>query len=286
MGIANGKEILTSAQSQGIAIGGFDVFNVVSAQAVAQAADKLATPVFLQAGSTSAHHMGVVLTATILREVAGSMSVPTTVHLDHGAEGYDMDLIRSAIEAGFTSVMVDGSRLSLKENIALTRKVIGMAHPQGVCVEGELGQVSRNTSASEQEIRDLMTKPEEAKEYVETTGVDYLAVSIGSVSGFFRGRIKLDFERLRQIREAVDVPLVIHGGTSIPSEEMAKAVRIGICKANIAHALRKAFCSVLFGEMQRDPDQVQPHPILEKARDRMKEVAEERIKSLKPAQEA
>jgi len=285
MGIASGKEVLKQAQAQRIAIGGFDIFNVVSAQAVAQAAEELKTPVLFQAGSSSVRHMGVVLTARILREVAESTSVPAVVHLDHGPEGYDLELIKSCIDAGFTSVMVDGSRLPLNENIKLTKEVIAMAHPRAVCVEGELGQVSRNTSATEEEIRELMTKPEEARQYVDATGVDYLAVSIGSVTGIFKGKIKLDLERLQRIRDAVDIPLVIHGGTSIPFEEVGKAIRMGICKVNIAHALRKAFCSVIFEEMRKDPDQVQPHPLLEKTRDRMKEVAKERIDALKPSQE-
>jgi fructose/tagatose bisphosphate aldolase len=125
--------------------------------------------------------------------------------------------------------------------VRLTRATAELAHQLGACVEGELGQVSRNLDASREELAGLMTDPEEAARFVERTGVDYLAVSVGSVSGFFRGRIDLDLERLEQIARRVSVPLVFHGGTSIPDEQVRQAVRLGVAKINIAHGVRKAF---------------------------------------------
>lgn len=278
MGLISGIEILKESQSRKYAVGGFDIFNLESAQAVLYAAEELNSPVFLQVCIASAEHMGVSIAGQILKEILQNASVPGTIHLDHGPEGSNLSLIKEAVDAGFTSVMVDGSRFSLKENIEWTKEAVKFAHSKGVCVEGELGQVSRNINATEEEIRGLMTNPDEAGEYVRSTGVDYLSVSVGSVSGFFRGKPNIDLRRLKQIREAVTVPLVLHGGTSLPAEIVGKVIELGVCKINVAHGLRKVFVDAIYEELQKNPEQIDPRPVLNKARIRMKDFVKEKIK--------
>jgi len=242
MALTSGKEILTKAREcTTCAIGGFDGFNMESVQGIMAAAEQMKTPVFLQFCVVSLQYAGMGWIAALAREAVQHATVPVCIHMDHGPEPTDREQVIAAMNAGFNSVMVDGSGLDFEENIAMTRAVVKIAHGRGVCVEGELGKVSRNINAGPEELQHLMTDPGQAARFVEKTGVDYLAVSVGSVSGFYRGDIHLDLERLELIGQNVDVPLVFHGGTSIPEAQIKEAVRLGVKKVNIAHGVRKAF---------------------------------------------
>lgn len=202
-----GKTVLESARARGVAIGGFDAFNMESALSVVNAANALSAPVFLQAGVLSAEYMGLDMACHILREAKKTARVEICAHLDHGPDTSDIDQLKQAMNLGFESVMVDGSALSLEENISLTRKIVEMAHPRGIGVEGEVGRVSRNVHAAREEVARFMTDPEQAARFVEETKVDYLAVSVGSVSGFYRGDLHLDLERPERISNKVPIPL-------------------------------------------------------------------------------
>ena len=260
-----GKRMLESAREKGIALGGFDTFNMESAQAVVNAANELFSPVFLQVCLKSAEYMDLDMACKILLEAKKKAQVDICVHLDHGPDVSDIELLQKAIELGFESVMVDGSSLSLEENITLSKKVVEMAHPRGVCVEGELGGVSRNVNATPEEIAQLMTNPDETAQFVEKSGVDYLAVSVGSVSGFFKGEVKLDLERLERIKDKVEVPLVFHGGTGIPSNQLREAIKLGVCKVNIAHGLSKAFLDGISAYLCTNPEEIDPRKVLKEA---------------------
>lgn len=253
-----GKQILQSALDKGIAITGFDAFNMESAQAVASAAEALSIPVFLQVCVASLEYMGLGMAAQILKEAKRESSVDICLHFDHGPQPSDINHIAEVIESGFESVMVDGSSLSLKDNVALTKKAVELAHRRGVCVEAEVGTVTRNLNASREELEQLMTDPDEAAWFVEETGADYLAVSVGSISGQLQGHSTLDLERLRKIRDKVPVPLVFHGGTGIPLNQLQDAVRIGVGKVNIAHGLRKAFLDGISNHLAANKDEFDP----------------------------
>jgi len=175
-------------------------------------------------------------------------------------------------------VMVDGSMLSFEENVELTKRIVGMAHAGGVCVEAELGQVSRDLDATADEIRALMTDPKEAREFVSETAADYLAVSVGSVSGFYRGSIKLDFDRLAELAQSVPAPLVLHGGTSIPAADARRAVRLGVCKINVAHGLRRSFVQGLRRGWDTSSDVDDPRTLLDSARLEAKEFVKCRMR--------
>ncbi|MCM8769023.1 MAG: class II fructose-bisphosphate aldolase [Candidatus Omnitrophica bacterium] len=236
-----GKKILESVREKKTCICGFDTFNMESAQAVARVAAEMSVPVFLQACSKSAHYMGLEMALRILQEAKRTVGDLVCIHFDHGEQLSCVEELKQAIRLGFESIMVDGSSLTLQDNIALCRKIAEMAHPEGICVEGEIGKVSRNINATREELNRLMTDPEQAGRLVEESGIDYLAISVGSVSGFYRKEVVLDLERLEQIREKVSVPLVLHGGTSIPLSQVREAIRLGVAKINIAHGLRTAF---------------------------------------------
>jgi len=257
-----GRRMLEAARDGGVALGGFDAFNMESAQAVVNVAQRLCVPVFLQAGIQSAHHMGLHMASMVLHEAKRDATVDVCVHLDHGLEVSTVEQLKQAVELGFESVMVDGSSLSLEDNIALTKRVVDVAHPRGACVEGEVGRVSRNVNATAEELARLMTDPDDAARFVESTGVDYLAVSVGSISGLLHGEVSLNLERLASIREKVSVPLVFHGGTGIPSSQFKDAIKLGVCKINVAHGFRKAFLDGIRAHLETRPDEFDPRRVL------------------------
>jgi len=275
-----GKRMLKSAQEKGIALCGFDTFNMESAQAVVSTAEELSTPVFLQVGIESTEYTGLDMAYKILLEAKRKAHVDICVHLDHSSELSNINQLREAAKMGFESIMVDGSSLSLEDNISLTKKVVEMAHPRGICVEGELGRVSRNINATREEIAQLMTDPGQVEQFVRKTGVDYLAVSVGSVSGFFKGEINLDLKRLEEIRKKVSIPLVFHGGTGIPKKQLKQAIRIGVSKVNIAHGLRKAFLDGISRYLKGNPDETDPRLVLKEGRRSCEKFIEAKIREI------
>jgi fructose-bisphosphate aldolase class II len=219
--------------------------------------------------------------------------VPIAMHLDHGE---DFETAAKCIVAGFTSVMIDGSFLKFEENVALTKRVVSVAHPKGVSVEAELGKLAGVEERSVEEKEAILTDPETAVEFVEKTGVDTLAVAIGTSHGAykFKSEAKLDLERLKVISEKVSVPLVLHGASSvpqwivekankfgaelggakgIPEEELRKAISLGIAKINIDTDLRLAFTATVREVLTSSPKEFDPRKILGPAKAAMKEVA-------------
>jgi ketose-bisphosphate aldolase len=172
------------------------------------------------------------------RAAAEEMARPVALHLDHGG-GYE--LAARCVEAGYTSVMIDGSKLPFDENVEVTRRVVELAHAAGVSVEGELGHVAHNEEGGD--ISRIFTRPEDASRFVEATGVDALAVAVGTAHGFYKGEVRLDFERLGRIRDAVGdaAALVLHGGSGVPDELLRRAVECGIRKINFGTELKNAF---------------------------------------------
>lgn len=257
-----GTKILATARDRGIAVAGFDAFNMESAQAVVMAANELSLPVWLQVGVDSAHYMGLKTAVQTLRSAKADAKVDVCLHFDHGREISRVEQLAEVIELEIESVMVDGAALPIEDNISLTRQVVGLAHPRGICVEAEVGRVSRDPHATPDEIREIMTQPDDAARLVEETGADYLAVSVGSISGQLTTQSTLDLERLQQIRDKVDVPLVFHGGTGIPEDQLRDAIGIGVVKVNIAHGFRKAFLDGVRQHLAGKPEEFDPRVAL------------------------
>lgn len=240
------KDILLEAESTHSAVVGFNVFGYEDAVSIVRAAEQLGKPVLLMVNRPAAQHMPLPIIGGILRELAKEAGVPVGVHLDHARE---LSAVALALESGFTSVMFDGSDLPFAENVRLTRQVADMAAAWGAGVEAEIGMVGYRDSGLPSEITD----PEEARAFAEQTGVDALAVSVGTVHRLTVQEARLDLPLLRQIHAAVPLPLVIHGASGVPDDLLRQLPKNGVRKVNVGTALRMVFGRTLRREMEEHP---------------------------------
>lgn len=286
------KEILFPAMAKGYAVGAFNISNLESLLAVVEASAEERSPVIVAVTPSSIKYAGLEYLVGMVKTATESASVPMSLHLDHGK---DVETVLKCIDAGFTSVMIDGSRLNFEENMSLTKRVVNLAHSKGVSVEGELGRLMGIEESTVEEKEAILTDPNAAKEFVEQTGVDALAVAIGTSHGAYKFKTepKLDSERLKVIRQKVNVPLVLHGASSvsswiikkaikygaelsgakgIPDEHIVKAISWGIAKINIDTDLRLAFTGTIREVLTTSPKKFDPRKILGPAKEAMKEV--------------
>lgn len=254
MPLVTSKEMLLKAQQGGYAVGAFNVENMEMVKAVIAAAEELNAPVMLQTTPSTIKYGTVETYAAIVAAEAKKASVPVCLHLDHGNS---YELAMQCLENGYTSVMIDGSHEDFEGNISVTRKVTEAAVEKGIPVEAELGKVGGKEDDLEAEA-DTNTDPMEAKEFVERTGIDSLAVAIGTAHGFYVGTPVLDKERLSEIRKVVEVPLVLHGASGLTDQDVRDCVSRGICKVNFATELRKAYTDAVKKLIQEDPKVYDP----------------------------
>ncbi|WP_025640764.1 class II fructose-1,6-bisphosphate aldolase [Schnuerera ultunensis] len=273
--LVTGIEILQDAHKNNYAVGAFNVNNMEIVQAIIEAAEETNSPVILQASQGGLKYAGVEYIAALGKLAAEKAKVPVALHLDHGT---DFDQVMLCIRHGFSSVMIDGSRFELEGNIAITKKVIEVAHAVGVSVEAELGKIGGTEDDIVVDERDAtFTDPKEAKKFVEETNVDYLAIAVGTAHGVYKGEPKLDFERIKTIKEMVNIPLVLHGSSGVPKEAIEKAVSLGINKINIDTDLRMAFSNAIKDFLKENPDNIDPRKILGPAKEAMKEIIKEKM---------
>jgi fructose-bisphosphate aldolase class II len=248
--LINPRNLLLDALQNQYAIGAFNTYNLEITLGILNAAEASNAPVILQVGTAAQEYGDAATLSALALTAAETAKVPVAVHLDHAR---DLDAIKDSIKRGYTSIMFDGSALPFEENIAQTLETVRAAHGAGIPVEAELGSLNPEEGQPSKNTETLpLTDPFEALEFVERTGVDSLAVAIGNKHGFYRGDPDLDFDRLDAIRDRVGVPLVLHGASGIPDEDISKAISLGICKTNVNTALRKAFFQALYEE-NRDP---------------------------------
>lgn len=230
--LVNPKAYLVRARREGWALGGFNVFNLESARAVVDAAEELAAPVLLQTSEGAVKHAGLDNLVAMVRQLTAHTKAPVALHLDHGKSE---ELARAAVDAGYTSVMIDASRQSFEENLRETRDIVEYAHARGVHVEAELGMLGGIEDLGEKEVRSMLTDPDQAARFAAETGVDTLAVAIGTSHGAvkFSGPPHLDFARLQEIAARIPQPIVLHGASSMPADEVRFAERYG---AKLPHA--------------------------------------------------
>ncbi|MFI0728225.1 ketose-bisphosphate aldolase [Streptomyces sp. NPDC021225] len=242
--LLHGTDALTAAAREGRAIPGFVAYNLETVQGIVAAAETAGRPVLLQAGSSAFKHAGREALMALALAAARRSDAELGVHLDHSR---DLEEITACVEAGYTSVMVDGSHLPFAENVALTRKAVERAHAAGVWVEAELGALAgdEDVSTDARAAGGSMTDPEQAAEFVAATGVDALAVAVGNVHGFTAEPVRLDLDRLERIRDVVPVPLVLHGASGLPEEQLLGAVRRGVAKVNVNAELRRAYLDAM-----------------------------------------
>lgn len=268
--LVTGKELLEHAQKNGYGVGAFNINNMEIVQAIIAAAEETNSPVILQASQGGIKYAGVEYIAALGKVAAEKAKVPVALHLDHGT---DLSEIVKCLRFGFTSIMVDGSKHPLEENIAMTQRVVEMCHAVGVSVEAELGKIGGtedHITVNEREA--TFTDPDEAVRFVKETGVDSLAVAVGTAHGVYKGEPKLDFDRIKTIAGMVDVPLVLHGSSGVPDESIKKAISLGIHKVNIDTNIREAFAQGVKDFLKDNPDNIDPRKILGPAREAMKQI--------------
>jgi fructose-bisphosphate aldolase class II len=242
------SELLKDAKEEKYAVGAFNVPNLEAIRGVIQAAEELESPVILQHAEVHENLIGLEEIGPIMLQYAKAAKVPVAVHLDHGAS-YEMCV--KAIRLGFTSVMYDASSKEYELNLEETKEIVKIAHAAGVSVEAELGHIftsavgggeGRGSDSSDdyEDLEDVYTDPDLAKEFVEATGVDCLAIGFGTVHGIYLKEPKLDLNRILQIKEKIDVPFVMHGGSGVSEENYRTAIKNGICKINYYTYMNKA----------------------------------------------
>lgn len=256
------NEILPQAMAGRYAVGAFNVHTLEIAQAIGRAAEELRAPVIFQVNQATLKYAGPAVISAAVRAVADGLSVPAVVHLDHGTS---LETVMQCLRHGFTSVMIDASRLPYAENAALVRRVVEAAHAVGVSVEAELGHIA----GTEDDVSGGggYTDPKEAVRFVAETGVDALAVAIGTAHGVYKGTPKLDFDRLAELRRRLDLPLVLHGASGVPDEDVRRAVRAGVQKVNISTELKLAFTAAVRDSLATDPQEFDPRRYLGTARE-------------------
>lgn len=237
MPMVTSMQMLLDAQAGGYAVGAFNAENMEMVKAIIQAAEELRAPVMIQTTPSTIKYGTLDTYASIVAAEAENATVPVCLHLDHGSS---FELAMQAIYAGYTSVMIDGSKLPFEENIEVSKKVADVARSLNIPCEAELGKVGGKEDDLVADA-DTNTDPMEAKEFAERTGVTSLAVAIGTAHGFYVGTPVLDKERLSEIRKVVDIPLVLHGASGLTDDDVRDCVARGICKVNFATELRAAY---------------------------------------------
>ena len=244
------KQLVEPAHRDGYAVPHFNVCNLETVQTVLGVANELRSPVILGAHWLEYQYAGARTLVDLIRNVGTDYDLDVAVHLDHG-RGYD-DAAR-VLAGGFTSVMFDGSSLPLDENVAITEQVVALAAATGASVEGEIGTIGQTGEFGEHIPNAHLADPQAAKRLADT-GIDILAVAIGNAHGFYTAEPKLEFGLLEEIASLVSIPLVLHGGTGIPREQIRRAISMGISKINFSAMLRRAFITAMQAHMEADPD--------------------------------
>lgn len=246
------REILDKAQDEHYAVGGFNFNNLEFLQGIIEGTAEMNSPLILQVASGQIDYMGANYVVGMVEAALKEVDIPVALHLDHGGS---FDIVKKCIDLGFSSVMFDGSKHPFEENIALTKKVVDFAHDKGVSVEAELGKIGGTEDEVSVDSRDAsFTDPGEALEFAERTGIDSLAISIGTAHGVYKGKPELDFQRLKVINEQLDIPLVLHGASGVSDEDIQKAVSLGINKVNIHTDYMLVFTKAIKDLFEESPE--------------------------------
>lgn len=273
--ILSTKEILVNAMKQGYAVPAFNVHNLETIQSVLQTAAQMGSPVILAGTPGTIEYAGGDYIVAIAQAAAKKYDIPIAIHLDHFE---DPNEIIKYLGMGFKSCMIDASHKPFEENISMTRDVVKYAHSLGATVEAELGRLGgQEDELVVDENNAAYTDPKSAVEFIEKTGIDSLAVAIGTAHGLYKGEPKLDFERLSRIRGLVEIPLVLHGASDVPDEMVRKTIGLGINKVNVATDLKIPFANAIKQYFKEHPEANDPRKYLTPAKEAMMEVVRHKI---------
>ncbi len=280
-------EMFDKAMKGGYAVGAFNSSNLELTQAIVRAAKRMKSPVIVETSESAIEYVGMNVFRKMVEAVTEEEEWPVVLHLDHGKS---FEMAEKCIKAGYGSVMIDVSKKSIGENIVETRRVVDYAHARGVWVEAELGAIlgaeGAKSLAGKRTPKSYLTDPREAKRFVEETGVDALAVSVGTIHGAFIGQEYIRFELLEEIQGIVpDSILVLHGASGIADDHLKKAAKENVCKVNVDTEMRIAFEKAVKAYFQETHEKVDPRKMLGPARDAVRQVVEQKMKVLGSAGE-
>jgi len=276
--LVNSKEMLLAAKIGKYAVPQFNINNLEWTRYILEEMNDLNAPVILGVSEGAIKYMGgyqtvVNLVTGLIKDL--KIEIPVCLHLDHGTS---YESCKNAIDAGFTSVMIDASKYSLEENIKITKEVVDYAHLKDITVEAEIGHIG----GEEDNISSSITNArlEECLELVEKTNIDSLAPALGSVHGLYKGEPNLDFETMKKINDNLEIPLVLHGGTGIPDYQIKKAIECGISKININTELQIVWCNAMRDFLNTNKDVYDPRKVIKSGENALKETVLEKIKLL------
>jgi len=276
MPLVNPISFIKEAEAKGHAIAAFNIHNLETVQAVAEVAAEENCPVIFQTTPGTLKHAGIPYIAAMVKAAARLYDIPMALHVDHCS---CYDTIMECIRHGYTSVMIDTAVLAYDENVEMVKRVVDAAHKCGVAVEGELGKIGGVEDDLVVDERDAsFTIPTQAADFVQKTGLDMLAIAIGTAHGEYKGEPNLDFPRLSEIRKLVDVPLVLHGASGVPDYQIREALSRGISKINIATELKIPMAKAINEIFTRNPNENDPRTYMGAAREAVKTVVREKIR--------
>lgn len=277
MNITSTKEMLLDAKKNNYAIPAFNIHNLETMQAVLEAASSMKSPIIIATTPGTINYAGMDFLVAMAKAGAKNFNIPSALHVDHCT---DVELIKECILAGYSSVMIDASLKEYEENIRLTSEVVEFAHKHGVTVESELGVVGGQEEERIVDEKDtLYTDPHTALDFVEKTNIDSLAIAIGTAHGKYKLEPKLDIDRLKEIREIVHVPLVLHGASGVPEDSVKEAIKNGICKINISTELKTAFITEIRRYLDENLSAEDPRHYLTPGKEAIKKVVIDKIKA-------
>jgi tagatose 1,6-diphosphate aldolase GatY/KbaY len=275
MGIISTKYLLQDAQARGYAVPAFNIHNAETIQAILEVCYEMRSPVILAGTPGTYKHIAFEEIFALCEAYSTSFDMPLALHLDHHET---LDDIRKKVNAGVRSAMIDGSHFPFNDNVKLVKSVVDFCHRHDCSVEAELGRlggVEDDMDVDEESA--FLTDPQEARRFVEETGVDSLAVAIGTAHGLYTKRPKIDFARLEKIRAVVDVPLVLHGASDVPDEFVRRAIELGVCKVNVATELKIAFAAAVKKWFADNPEGNDPRYYMRVGMEAMKDVVRNKI---------
>ncbi|ENR2166599.1 tagatose bisphosphate family class II aldolase [Vibrio vulnificus] len=276
MYLISSREMLKRAQLGGYAVPAFNIHNLETVQVVVETASEMGSPVILAGTPGTYDYAGTDYLISICKEAAHKHSIPLVLHLDHHE---DLQDIRNKVEHGIRSVMIDGSHHAFDQNIDIVRSVVQYCNRFDASVEAELGRLGGQEDDLIVDSADaLMTDSASAAEFVRRTGIDSLAVAIGTAHGLYKAEPKLDFARLEKIRSVVDIPLVLHGASGVPDEMVRRCIELGVCKVNVATELKIAFADAVKGHFAEHPEANDPRKYITPGKAAMKRVVMDKIR--------
>lgn len=276
MTLVSSTPLLEAARKGGYCVGAFNVHTLEMLQAVVEAAEEMQSPLIIQSTVGTVKHLGADYIAKAAMVASDKSGIPIAMHLDHCS---DFNVIMQCIRAGYTSVMIDASHEPFDVNVEMTKKVVEAANAVGINVEAELGRVGGvEDDIVVDEQHAMLADPDECARFVELTGVHTLAPAIGTAHGIYKGDPNIDFDRIGRIAAKVPVPLVLHGGSGIPDEQVKRCVSLGMSKMNVATELRIVFSDAIKKVFEQNPDENDPRKYMVPAKLALKQAAIEKLK--------